>query len=89
MTLKELVFKYLGIQNSSGEEKEAIYNDVAFDWNSLDYVEKRILAFWHVCSPVEALEVFTQAELDSFRYYKIYKHCADPIRIDLTPSKRS
>jgi hypothetical protein len=53
-------------------------------WGDLNYCEKRILAYWRVCSDQEALEVFTQDELDSFRWYKIYKYLTDNQRKVLT-----
>jgi len=61
---------------------QALY-DVAV-WSNLSWSEKRILAFWRVCTDVEALEVFTQAELDDNRWYVMYKYLDPSIRATLT-----
>lgn len=53
-------------------------------WNDLSFIEKRILAFWRVCTNEQALEVFTQSELDSFRFYNIYKFLEPRIQETLT-----
>lgn len=56
----------------------SIYNNVSFDWNTISWMDKRILAYWGVCTNLEALEVFSQGELDSFRWYRMYKYL-DPL----------
>lgn len=43
------------------------------DWGSYSYIEKKILARWFICDSSKRLEVFSQSQLNDFRYFKIYR----------------
>lgn len=42
-------------------------------WTGFTFVEKRILSFWQIPTTGESIEVFSNEERESFRYYTIYK----------------
>jgi hypothetical protein len=56
----------------------------AATWEDLTFIEKQIFAYWRVCTDQEALEVYTQEELDNLRWYKIYKYLTDNQKTVLT-----
>lgn len=64
------------------QQLSTIYNPS--NWNGYNFAEKRILARWFICDDTKCLEVYSQDELNSFRYFKLYRGLSETIRAGLT-----
>lgn len=56
----------------------------ASTWNSFTLIEKQILAYWNICTSEESLEVLTEDDRKSHRYYNLYKFVTPHIKERLT-----
>lgn len=84
------------LQKSWGDSEQAVYEvlptieedltDIyqANAWSGFTFSEKRILSYWNIPTSGESLEVFSSDELDSFRYYVIYKYLSDEKRKNIS-----